>query len=51
MPQPKKHENQEWFHPNVTRDQVENALLHLADGSFLVRVSERNPAVYVVSFT
>lgn len=51
VPQPKKHENQEWFHPNTTREQAETALLHLADGSFLVRVSEHNGSIFVVSFT
>ncbi|XP_031621922.1 1-phosphatidylinositol 4,5-bisphosphate phosphodiesterase gamma-1-like, partial [Contarinia nasturtii] len=57
VPQPKKHENQEWFHPNTTRDQAEAALLHLqSDGSFLVRVSEYSQqtscsTIYVVSFT
>lgn len=51
MPQPKKHENQEWFHPNVTREQAETVLIHLGDGSFLVRSSEHDSSVYVISFT
>lgn len=51
VPQPKKHENQEWFHSNTTREQAESTLLHLSEGSFLVRISENNSSVYVVSFT
>lgn len=51
VPQPKKHENQEWFHPNVTREQAETVLIHLGDGSFLVRSSEHDSSVYVISFT
>lgn len=51
MPQPKKHENQEWFHLNTTREQAEMVLLRSPDGSYLVRVSENNPQSFVVSFT
>lgn len=51
VPQPKKHESQEWFHPNATREQAETALSHLSDGSFLVRISEHNASIFVVSFT
>lgn len=51
VPQPKKHENQEWFHPNTTREQAETALIQLNDGWFLVRTSENNTSSFVISFT
>lgn len=51
VPQPKKHENQEWFHPNTTREQAEAALIQLNDGWFLVRTSENNANSFVISFT
>lgn len=51
VPQPRKHENQEWYHPNTTRDQAEQVLSNLIDGSFIVRISEHNSSTYVVSFT
>ncbi|XP_037042281.1 1-phosphatidylinositol 4,5-bisphosphate phosphodiesterase gamma-1 [Bradysia coprophila] len=51
VPQPKKHETQEWFHPHTTREQADNVLVHLSDGSFLVRVSEQDANAYAISFT
>lgn len=51
VPQPKKHESQDWFHPQTTREQAENVLLHTCDGSFLVRVSVHGSSSFVVSFT
>lgn len=51
MPQPKKHETQDWFHPQTTREQADNVLMHLSDGSFLVRVSEQDVNAYAISFT
>lgn len=51
VPQPKKHESQEWFHPNTTREQAESVLIRLEVGSFLVRPSEHSTNAYVISFT
>ncbi|KAJ6646988.1 1-phosphatidylinositol 4,5-bisphosphate phosphodiesterase gamma-1 [Pseudolycoriella hygida] len=51
VPQPKKHETQDWFHPHTTREQADNVLMHLSDGSFLVRVSEQDVNAYAISFT
>ena len=51
VPQPKKHETQEWFHPHTTREQADNVLMNLSDGSFLVRVSEQDANAYAISFT
>ena len=35
----------------TTREQAESVLIHLSDGSFLVRVSEKNANNYSISFT
>lgn len=51
VPQPKKHETQEWFHPNTTREQAEKFLINARDGSFLVRISEHDSNAYAISFT
>lgn len=51
VPQPRKHETQEWFHPNTSREQAANVLVHLSDGSFLVRVSEHDSTAYSITFT
>ncbi|XP_055373041.1 1-phosphatidylinositol 4,5-bisphosphate phosphodiesterase gamma-1 [Condylostylus longicornis] len=51
VPQPKKHESQEWFHSNTTKEQAEAVLIRLEIGSFLVRPSEQNANAFVISFT
>lgn len=52
VPQPKKHENKEWYHPNMTREMTEKILCQrISDGTFLVRPSDKNPANFVISFT
>lgn len=51
VPQPKKHETQEWFHPNTTKEQAEQVLIKLDVGSFLVRNSVQNANSFVISFT
>lgn len=51
VPQPKKHENQNWFHPNTTKEQAEKALKHTNDGSYLVRPSEKDANAFSISFT
>ncbi|XP_017062298.1 1-phosphatidylinositol 4,5-bisphosphate phosphodiesterase gamma-1 [Drosophila ficusphila] len=51
VPQPKKHEDQEWFHPNTTKEQAEQGLYRLEIGSFLVRPSVQSINAFVISFT
>ncbi|XP_017120555.1 1-phosphatidylinositol 4,5-bisphosphate phosphodiesterase gamma-1 [Drosophila elegans] len=51
VPQPKKHEDQEWFHPNTTKEQAEQGLFRLDIGSFLVRPSVQSINAFVISFT
>lgn len=51
VPQPKKHETMEWFHPKTTKEQAESVLMKREVGSFLVRTSEQNNNVFVISFT
>ncbi|KAH8303730.1 hypothetical protein KR018_008971 [Drosophila ironensis] len=51
VPQPKKHEDQEWFHPNTTKEQAEQGLFRLEIGSFLVRPSVQSANAFVISFT
>jgi len=51
VPQPKKHEDQEWFHPNTTKEQAEQGLYRLDIGSFLVRPSVQSINAFVISFT
>ncbi|XP_023302530.2 1-phosphatidylinositol 4,5-bisphosphate phosphodiesterase gamma-1 [Lucilia cuprina] len=51
VPQPKKHESQEWFHPHTTKEQAEQVLIKLDVGSFLVRPSVQNANAFVISFT
>ncbi|XP_017962676.1 1-phosphatidylinositol 4,5-bisphosphate phosphodiesterase gamma-1 isoform X2 [Drosophila navojoa] len=51
VPQPKKHESQEWFHPNTTKEQAEMGLIKLDIGSFLVRPSVQSVNAFVISFT
>ncbi|XP_067640356.1 1-phosphatidylinositol 4,5-bisphosphate phosphodiesterase gamma-1 [Eurosta solidaginis] len=51
VPQPKKHETQEWFHPNTTKEQAEQVLIKLDVGSFLVRPSVQSTNAFVISFT
>ncbi|KAH8304194.1 1-phosphatidylinositol 4,5-bisphosphate phosphodiesterase gamma-1 [Drosophila kikkawai] len=51
VPQPKKHEDQEWFHPNTTKEQAEQGLFKLDIGSFLVRPSVQSVNAFVISFT
>lgn len=51
VPQPKKHEDQEWFHPTTTKEQAEQALCRLEIGSFLVRPSVQSANAFVISFT
>ncbi|XP_017063656.1 1-phosphatidylinositol 4,5-bisphosphate phosphodiesterase gamma-1 [Drosophila eugracilis] len=51
VPQPKKHEDQEWFHPNTTKEQAEQGLYRLDIGSFLVRPSVQSVNAFVISFT
>uniref|UniRef100_A0A1B0API1 1-phosphatidylinositol 4,5-bisphosphate phosphodiesterase gamma n=1 Tax=Glossina palpalis gambiensis TaxID=67801 RepID=A0A1B0API1_9MUSC len=51
VPQPKKHESQEWFHPHTTKEQAEQVLIKLDVGSFLVRPSVQNTDAFVISFT
>ncbi|XP_037936423.1 1-phosphatidylinositol 4,5-bisphosphate phosphodiesterase gamma-1-like [Teleopsis dalmanni] len=51
VPQPKKHESQEWFHPNTTKEQAEQVLIKLDVGSFLVRPSVQSTNAFVISFT
>ncbi|GAB0091623.1 1-phosphatidylinositol 4,5-bisphosphate phosphodiesterase gamma [Sergentomyia squamirostris] len=51
VPQPKKHENKEWYHPNMTRDLAEKVLSQKQnDGTFLVRPSDTESNTYVISF-
>lgn len=52
VPQPKKHENKEWYHPQMTRELAEKALARRPqDGTFLVRPSDKNPDNFAISFT
>ncbi|KAH8418954.1 hypothetical protein KR222_009605 [Zaprionus bogoriensis] len=51
VPQPKKHESQDWFHPNTTKEQAELGLFKLEIGSFLVRPSVQSVNAFVISFT
>ncbi|KAH8238755.1 hypothetical protein KR026_002527 [Drosophila bipectinata] len=51
VPQPKKHEDQEWFHPNTTKEQAEQGLGRLEIGSFLLRPSVQSANAFVISFT
>ncbi|KAH8414921.1 hypothetical protein KR215_010812 [Drosophila sulfurigaster] len=51
VPQPKKHESQEWFHPSTTKEQADKGLFKLDIGSFLVRPSVQSANAFVISFT
>lgn len=51
VPQPKKHESQEWFHPHTTKEQAEQVLIKMDIGSFLVRPSFNKTDSFVISFT
>ena len=49
VPQPSKHEDKEWYHPNATRAQAEDLLKRVPhDGAFLVRPTDQN--AYAISF-
>lgn len=51
MPQPNKHEEKEWWHPECTRIAAEEMLKRIpTDGAFLVRPSERESNCYAISF-
>lgn len=51
VPQPKKHEGKEWYHPNTTKEQSEQVLkLVPNEGAFLVRPSDKGNNSYVISF-
>lgn len=51
MPQPNKHEEKEWWHPECTRIAAEEMLKRIPmDGAFLVRPSERESNCYAISF-
>lgn len=51
VPQPRKHLTQMWFHAETTKDQATSALMHMADGSFLVRISEQEPNTHTLTFS
>lgn len=49
VPQPNKHEEKEWWHPECTRIAAEEMLKRIpTDGAFLVRPSGSN--CYAISF-
>lgn len=49
VPQPNKHEEKEWWHPECTRTTAEDMLKRIpTDGAFLVRPSGDN--CYAISF-
>ncbi|XP_041986907.1 1-phosphatidylinositol 4,5-bisphosphate phosphodiesterase gamma-1 isoform X2 [Aricia agestis] len=51
VPQPKKHESKEWYHPFCTRIQAEELLRKAnTEGAFLVRPSEKEQGYYAISF-
>ncbi|XP_046469716.1 1-phosphatidylinositol 4,5-bisphosphate phosphodiesterase gamma-1-like [Neodiprion pinetum] len=51
VPQPSKHEEKNWWHPECTREEAVKLLKEVfLDGVFLVRQSEMEPHTYVVSF-
>jgi len=51
VPQPNKHEEKEWWHPECTRIAAEEMLKRIpTDGAFLVRPSERESNCYAISF-
>ena len=51
MPQPSKHEEQEWWHADCSRTVAEEMLKRVpTDGAFLVRPSEKECKSYAISF-
>lgn len=51
VPQPNKHEAEEWYHKNTTRVQAEDVLKRIrTEGAFLVRPSENDANSYTISF-
>lgn len=51
VPQPKKHEGKEWYHPHFSRAHAEELLRKVPhDGAFIVRPSENEQNTYVISF-
>lgn len=51
MPQPNKHEGQDWWAANCSRAHAEELLRKAsADGAFLVRPSEKDQGCYAISF-
>ena len=50
-PQPNRHEDKAWFHPNVSRDAAHQMLLKLMlDGAFLLRSGERVQNSLAITF-
>ncbi|CAG5073650.1 5-bisphosphate phosphodiesterase gamma-1 (Mus musculus) [Cotesia congregata] len=51
VPQPCKHEEKEWWHPDCTRTLAEDILKRVpTNGSFLVRPSDKELNTYAISF-
>ncbi|KAG8180062.1 hypothetical protein JTE90_016189 [Oedothorax gibbosus] len=51
VPQPNKHEGEEWFISSITRVEAEEMLKKVQyDGAFLVRPSEKEPNSFAISF-
>ncbi|XP_069674413.1 1-phosphatidylinositol 4,5-bisphosphate phosphodiesterase gamma-1 isoform X2 [Periplaneta americana] len=51
VPQPNKHEGEDWYHQDITRAEAEELLKKVpSDGAFLVRPSENDVYSYAVSF-
>ncbi|XP_072013746.1 1-phosphatidylinositol 4,5-bisphosphate phosphodiesterase gamma-1-like isoform X2 [Amphiura filiformis] len=51
VPQPQRHENKEWFHKKLSRQEAEDMLKRVTiEGSFLVRKSERDEDAFSISF-
>lgn len=51
VPQPNKHEGEEWYHKNTTRVQAEDVFKRIrTEGAFLVRPSENDVNSYAISF-
>lgn len=51
MPQPKKHEEKEWYHRQCSRAQAEELLRKTGtEVAFLVRPSEKDAGSYAISF-
>ncbi|XP_075229352.1 small wing phospholipase C gamma 1 isoform X2 [Lycorma delicatula] len=51
VPQPKKHEDKEWYHPQATRTTAEELLKRVPTvGAFLVRPSDKDNNAFAISF-